>query len=153
MLSLKCIFSSSPVSSVRAAAGPPALSALCAAGSYEEEAPACRALCHQKYAAVVPVRSLFILCKKHDIAHFTPGIDLHFSASSQEELQQRNHTGNSWAKRRGWRGADSHQGLPQVSDHFPTHPASSSGPRLQAHTGERMRGLTPDFYVCALNTI
>lgn len=77
-------------------------------------------------------------------------VHLHPFTSSQEELQQRNHTGNSWAKRWGWRRADGHQGLSQVSDHFPTHPASSSGPRLQAHTGERMKELTFSF---ALNII
>lgn len=77
-------------------------------------------------------------------------IHVHFSVSSQEELQQRNHTRNSWAKRRRWRGANGHQGLPQVSNHFPTHPASSSRPRLQAHTGERMRGLMPVSCLCAL---
>lgn len=73
------------------------------------------------------------------------------SVFSQEELQQRNHTGNSWAKRRGWCRADSHQSFPQVSNHVPTHPASSSGSRLQAHTGERMKGLAPLFCLGALN--
>lgn len=56
---------------------------------------------------------------------------------SQEELQQRSgivrqrHT-----KWRGRRGADRHQGLPQVSNHLPTNTASGKRPRLQACSGE-----------------
>lgn len=94
-------------------------------------------------------RSPFIRPGKSNTLLIFTLLQLHLSASSQEELQQRNHPGNSWTKRRGRRRADSHQGLSQVSNHFPTHPASSPGPRLQAHTGKQTKGLIALFCLCA----
>lgn len=62
------------------------------------------------------------------------------SVCSKEKFQQCSSV--LWerdAERRGWRGADSHQSVPQVSHNIPADPASSPGTRLQACAGNQLK--------------
>lgn len=57
---------------------------------------------------------------------------------SKKELQQRFNCRDPRVKWRGRRGADRHQSLVKMSDHFPPHPAARQRPGLQTRAGEAL---------------